>query len=102
MEARSSLSDQFWQRWRRHYLDTLVSRSKWTKDCPNIKKGDVVIIRSKHSSRNEWPVGVVDGVSPSADGFVRSCEVRTSTGIFRRAVCDLVLLSPGGEGVSHP
>ena len=93
------ISDAFWHRWRKYYLDTLQSRSKWTKSNPNVKVGDVVIIRGKQLPRNEWPVGVVDSVN-SSNGVVRSCEVRTSSGTYRRAVCDLVLLSAGG-GVSH-
>ena len=91
------ISDEFWIRWRKHYLDSLRSRSKWTKHCPNIKVGDVVIIKNKQLHRNEWPVGVVDAVSPSTDGVVRACEVRSSSGSYRRAVVDLVLLSPGED-----
>ena len=97
------LSDAFWHRWRKYYLDTLQSKSKWTKAQPNIKVGDVVIVKNKQLCRNEWPVAIVDSVDPSTDGVVRACEVRTSDGTFyRRAVIDLILLSPAGEGVSQP
>ena len=95
------ISNEFWRRWQRYYLDTLQSRSKWTKDRPNLEEGDVVIIRSKQLPRNEWPAGVITATYPSDDGVVRTCDVRTAGGAFRRAVCDLVLLSSGGP-VSQP
>ena len=97
------LSEQFWIRWRKHYLDTLQSRSKWTKRQPNVKVGDVVILKNKQAPRNDWEIGIINAVNTSdVDGAVRSCEVRTTTGTFRRAVHTLVLLSSGGEGVSPP
>ena len=88
------ISDEFWRRWRTYYLDTLRSRSKWTKERPNLKQGDVVIVRNKQLPRNDWPLGIIEAANPSSDGVVRACEVRMTNGNFRRAVTDLVLLSP--------
>ncbi|XP_059922878.1 uncharacterized protein LOC132468990 [Gadus macrocephalus] len=39
------LANTFWERWRREYVSTLQSRSKWQKSQPNIKEGDLVLLR---------------------------------------------------------
>ena len=96
------IADEFWKRWRKDYLATLQSRSKWSKSRPNLCCGDVVIIKDKQLPRNNWPTGVIEKAFHSDDGNVRSCEVRTSQGMYRRAVCDLVLLSPAESRVSRP
>ena len=76
---------------------------KWIKSCPNLKKGDVVIVRSKQLHRNEWPLAVIETPYTSSDGVAHSYEIRMKNGVFRRAAIDLVLLSSAAEpGVSQP
>ena len=88
------LSDEFFRRWRDSYLATLQKRAKWKSCRPNLTPGDLVLLKDKLAQRNAWKTGIVSSVSPSKDGVVRSCYVRTTSGIFRRAVADLVLLQP--------
>ena len=95
------IADEFWKRWRSEYLSQLQSRCKWTKNRPNLVVGDIVIIKDKQLARNDWPTGAIERVSPSKDGVIRSCEVRTAHGYYRRAVCDLVLLTPAECRVSR-
>lgn len=40
-----SPADTFWKRWRTEYLLTSQNRRQWTKDKPNVKEGDVVLLR---------------------------------------------------------
>ena len=54
--------------------------------------GDIVLIREKSIPRNSWKSGRVCSTNVSNDGIVRSCLVQTTTGEYRRAVADLVLL----------
>ncbi|KAK0144826.1 hypothetical protein N1851_016603 [Merluccius polli] len=48
----------FWERWRREYLSTLQSLSKWQDSQPNVKEGDLVLLRDRekkpvaHGSRH--------------------------------------------------
>ena len=79
--------------WRKEYLNTLQGRSKWRKDRRNVKVGDV-IIKAKNSPRNTWLTGVIETVESASDGVVRACDVHTTQGNYRRAVCDLILLVP--------
>ena len=96
------LSEQFWVRWRRGYLDSLQERSKWTKKRANLKENDIVLLRDKNAKRNCWPMARISRVKYSKDGFVRSCDVqvkkKTSKGTektytYNRPISELVLLS---------
>ena len=86
------IADEFWHRWKKHYLHTLQCRSKWCKDSPNVGCGDLLILKDKNLKRNDWKTGIVTKVFPSSDGVVRSCLLKTAQGIYRRAVNDLVPL----------
>ena len=88
------IAEEFWRRWRKNYLCTLQSRSKWGKNTRNVRVKDVVLMKDKSVSRNDWRIAVVDEVFPSKDGVVRSCIVRSVKGKLRRPVNDLVLLIP--------
>ena len=95
------ISDEFWRRWRKEYLATLQARSKWTKERTNLRVGDLVLIKDKNLARNDWRTGILNEVFLSNDGVVRTCEVKTPRGIYKRALCDLVLLIPAECGVSR-
>lgn len=53
------LANTFWKRWRRDYLSTLQNRKKWFDKKPNVKIGDVVLLKESQAPRNKWPVGLV-------------------------------------------
>ena len=39
------LADQFWIRWRREYLQSMQTRTKWQGTRSNLRAGDVVLVR---------------------------------------------------------
>jgi len=90
------LADTFWKRWKGEYLSTLQSRRKWTKDKPNVKEGDVVLLKDSQAHRNEWPMGLIVKVLPSSDNRVRKVEVRIvkdgTAKVFLRPVAEVVVL----------
>ncbi|KAK5859307.1 hypothetical protein PBY51_003384 [Eleginops maclovinus] len=93
------LADKFWNRWRKEYLATLQSRQKWQHKRPDLKPGDVVLLKEKRARRNEWPMGVVVKTVPSQDGLIRKAEVKVvqqgKTKNYYRPITELVfLLSP--------
>lgn len=57
-------------------MQTLQSRQKWRSHESNLQNGDVVLLKEKCVSRNEWPLGVVNNVFPSDDDLVRKVEIR--------------------------
>ncbi|XP_056000356.1 uncharacterized protein LOC130048119 [Ostrea edulis] len=90
------LANIFWERWKREYLQTLQLRRKWQNDSPNLCMGDVVLLKDPTTSRNEWPTGIVTNAIKSADGKVRSAEVRImkegKPATFTRPISEMVLL----------
>lgn len=91
-----SLANTFWDRWRREYLATLQSRRKWQSERPNIKVGDLVLLKDSQVKRNEWPMGLITKTVPSNDGKVRKVEIKvTKQGtvkFFLRPVSETILL----------
>ena len=69
------LACQFWDRWRKEFLQNLQGRSKWTSSRRNLQIGDVVIVKDEHKPRNCWSLAQVVGTYPSKDGLVRNVKV---------------------------
>ncbi|XP_076144361.1 uncharacterized protein LOC143126351 [Alosa pseudoharengus] len=94
-----SLADTFWKRWRQEYLVSLQPRRKWHEEKPNLREGDVVLLKDAQVKRNKWPVGVVVNTIPSKDSKVRKVEVKVvKQGIqkvYSRPVSEVVLLVKG-------
>ena len=88
-----ALADRFWSHWRRDYLHTLQMRPKWQRERPNLEVGDVVLMRDPQTVRNAWPLALVVGTFPSADGRVRKVELRCGSSTFIRPVTELVVLT---------
>ncbi|TWW78623.1 hypothetical protein D4764_11G0007440 [Takifugu flavidus] len=90
------LADTFWKRWKGEYLSTLQCSRKWTNVKPNVKEGDVVLLKDSQAHRNEWPVGLVVKALPSSDSKVRKVEVRVvkegKAKVFLRPITEIVVL----------
>ncbi|XP_062585397.1 uncharacterized protein LOC134247072 [Saccostrea cucullata] len=90
------LADIFWQYWKREYLKTLQSRRIWKDRQPNVKPGDVVIVKDSAVHRNYWPMGIVEKTFASDDGLVRKVQIRVirdgKPAFFMRPVHELVVL----------
>ena len=54
----------------------LQRRRKWTAEKPNVKVGDVVLLKDSQAHRNDWPVGLVVKTFPSTDKKVRKVELK--------------------------
>ena len=98
-----SLSDSFWRRWRTEYLQTLQRRQKWSQLRPDLQKGDIVLMKTKGSKRNHWPLARVHSVKISSDGHIRSATLSLSPGgskaglkLLERPVSEMVLLLRNG------
>ena len=90
------LADTFWQLWRKGYLQELQTRRKWHEDRPNLKVGDVVIMKDQSAHRNEWPLGIISDAFESDDGKVRKVSIRTckdgKSATYVRPINEVVLL----------
>ena len=87
-----ALAQQFWRRFQREYLHTLIQKQKWAIGSPNLRVGQLVLITKLNCSPLNWPVGIVEKIHPSSDNVVRVCTVRTANGHYTRATNKLVVL----------
>ena len=69
------LADEFWQRWRKSYLQSLQTRQKWTTPMKNVEVGDIVILKDDSVPRNCWKLARVETTYPDADGYVQKVKV---------------------------
>ncbi|XP_066933480.1 uncharacterized protein [Clytia hemisphaerica] len=87
-----SITQQFWDRWRREYLPTLTARNKWTRASKNVQVGDLVLVHDTQSlSRGKWLLGRINQVFPGRDNRVRKVEVITHSGRYTRPI---TMISP--------
>ena len=90
--AAQTLADQFWNRWLKEYLPTLTKRQKWLKTEDPIKVEDIVLVVDDTGPRHSWPMGRIIATYPGQDGEVRTVEVKTATGIYKRPTSKIVKL----------
>ena len=82
----------FWSRWCREYLNTLQSRTKWQRSKPNLREGDIVILKENKTFACHWPLARIIQTYPGPDGLVRVAKIKTATGNYKRPVTKLALL----------
>lgn len=86
------MNQHFWERWYHEYLNSLINRSKWTKEQRNFRVGDMVILKEENTPPLKWKLARVEEILPGKDNLVRSVIVRTSSGVFKRPIVKLGLL----------
>ncbi|XP_065355117.1 uncharacterized protein LOC135949468 [Calliphora vicina] len=80
------LKQQFWMQWLRDYVLNLQQKSKWFKPCANIEEGRLVIVHEDNLPPQHWVLARVVKAIPGRDGKIRVVDVKTSKGIYRRAI----------------
>ena len=88
-----NLTQQFWRRFLREYVPTLMRRSKWQTKGRQLMEGDVVLLVDFTSPRGKWQLALVKEVYPGVDGIVRNVLVKTKDGQYKRSVqkCCLIM-----------
>ncbi|GFS89674.1 uncharacterized protein TNCV_3787161 [Trichonephila clavipes] len=87
-----SLRDKFWNRWSTEYLTHLQTRAKWSEQNPNLMENQLVLLKDPNTKPLDWPTGRILEVFPGSDGLVRVVNVKTSTGILKRAITKVMPL----------
>ena len=98
-----ALREIFWKRWRKEYLPSLTTRTKWKDHTPKYNVGELVLLQDDDKRRGKWPLARITKIMPGEDGTVRVAEVKTKYGIYTRPVVKLYKLEdecevPQGEG----
>ncbi|XP_075343516.1 uncharacterized protein LOC142401954 [Odontesthes bonariensis] len=98
------LTDHFWSRFIRLYLPGLQSRQKWQSSSADITKDSVAMIVDPQLPRASWLIGRISKVHPSADGHIRSADIKVKDRTFTRPVARLVILPalPGEASGQSP
>lgn len=90
------LADQFWNRWQSEFLSMLQTRQKWKSVQPDLKKGDVILMKDDTVARNQWPVGILDESFSGSGSKVRYVKVKVHSdgkpSYFTRPITEHVLL----------
>ena len=73
------LANEFWDRWRKEFLQALQLRKKWVKPKRNLQVGDILMVKDENIPRNAWKLARVEEVFPSEDGLVRKVKLAMAT-----------------------
>ncbi|CAG9105467.1 unnamed protein product [Plutella xylostella] len=88
-----TLKQRFWKEFYSNYLSELQTRNKWLQPRPNLKIGDLVIVKDEMVPPTCWPLGRVISLNMNkTDNLVRSVVILTSKGQFSRPIHKLILL----------
>lgn len=73
-----TIRQHMWRRYSSQYLASLVEFQKWTDDTPDLREGEIVIVKDEFIGRPYWPLArVISTTKNWMDGRVRSATVRT-------------------------
>lgn len=73
----NKIKSQFWNIWHKYYLNALQNRTKWRDGHPNVKVGDLVIMREPNCPPLAWPMARIVKVYPGQDGKIRVVDLMT-------------------------
>ena len=94
------LSAEFWSRWSKEYIHLLHRHHKWRHAKPDMRVGDIVLLKDQELFSRSWPLARVEKTHPGEDGLVRVATVRTEKGTYLRPITKLVPLLSEGEDSS--
>ena len=93
------LSNEFWSRWRKEFIQTLQERQKLIKMSRNFCIGDIVLLKTDLMTQNHWPMCKVIGTNSDDKGVVRSVKLLLGNSgnnddkrILERPITKIVLL----------
>lgn len=89
----NKIKTQFWNVWHKYYLNTLQCRPKWRDSMPNVKEGNLVILREPNSPPLSWPMARIVKVYPGKDNKVRVVDVITpNKKVYKRSLSNISIL----------
>lgn len=81
-----------WKRWHKDYLNELQQRKKWNKERPNLKTGDMVVLKDDNLPPTLWLLGRITEVHQGSDNKVRNVLIKTKNGVTSRGISKVCLL----------
>ena len=73
-------------------METLRKSHKWPTASRNLQVEDIVCLKGEPTAPTKWPLATVIKVHPGQDGKVQVVTVKTSKGIYKRPIVEVVPL----------
>jgi len=83
---------RLWKQWSQDYLHQLQQRHKWRNIQPNVKIGELVLVKEDNLPPLVWKKAVISGLHPGKDGLTRVVTLKTSMGTLKRPITKICLL----------
>ena len=96
------IADAFVERWRKEYVSTILSRTKWKNSTDNVYAGQLVVITDDLSPRDSWKIARVDEILSEDKDHVRRVKITTAGGkTFERHISHLIPLELEAEEIER-
>ncbi|CAD7083685.1 unnamed protein product [Hermetia illucens] len=86
------IKEEFWKPWSQEYLTGLQQRNNGKTMAENIQEETIVIIKEDNILTIKCPLQRIIKVHDGDDGLARAAEMRTKSGILKRAIHKLTPL----------
>lgn len=87
------LTQQFWSRWKREYINQLQIRNKWKTTNPQqLREGLLVLVIEPNEPPATWRMGRISKLISDQDNVVRTVMIKTARGEIKRAVSKVCVL----------
>ena len=84
-----------WRQWSRDYLHQLQQRTKWRNIQPNVKIGELVLVKEDNLPPLVWKKAIICDLHPGKDGLTRVVTLKQQQECLSvpllRFVCYLLL-----------
>ncbi|XP_055522716.1 uncharacterized protein LOC129716897 [Wyeomyia smithii] len=85
-------TQNFWEHWKREYLQELQIDTKGYSRNDEIQLGRMVIVVDELQAPIRWPFARIVSVHPGKDSITRVITLRTAKGIIKRPTAKICLL----------
>lgn len=79
-ERITKLRQHFWKRFTQEYVTSLQQRAKWFKGKPEVKIGQLVLLKDENLPSYKWRLGRISKTYPGKDQVVRVVAVKLPEG----------------------
>ncbi|XP_063837161.1 uncharacterized protein LOC135086305 [Ostrinia nubilalis] len=90
------MTQEFWRKWSKEYLNQFFHRYKWATQAPQPKVGDIVLIKEDGLPPCRWFYGKIVDEHPGQDGITRVVTVKSKNSLIKRPtnkICVLPVMS---------
>ena len=97
------IAEEFWNRWRKEFLQSLQPRQIWKKQTPNFTIGDIVLLKDE-CQQNQWPMARIVSIETDEKNVVRTATLHVvdrntpgQTQVLRRLITKIAMLVGNSE-----